>query len=56
MKPLDVVNHFGGVPQTARRLGCTRQAVYQWLARKRIPRLRQFQIQAVSNGALRTKQ
>lgn len=30
MKTKDVINHFGGVRETAKALGLTTQAIYAW--------------------------
>ena len=53
MKPKDVVKHFGGIVQTAEALGVTRQAVYMWLDRKKIPYQRACQIEINTRGALK---
>lgn len=46
----EVINHFGGVVQTALRLGVSRQAVYDWRKSGTIPFARQAQIELESNG------
>ena len=48
-----VVKHFGSVAQVAERLGVTPMAIYQWYRRGEIPAPRQYQLQVLSNGALR---
>lgn len=50
----DVIRHFGGRAQVAKALGLTDSAVYQW--RKRVPLLRQMQIEAITDGALRVQE
>ena len=45
-----VIQHFGGVSQTARALGISYQAVAQWTS---VPEGRQWQIQALTNGQLK---
>jgi predicted site-specific integrase-resolvase len=49
-----VIEHFGGVGQTAARLGVTRQSVYDWRKSGKIPFARQAQIELESNGAFKT--
>lgn len=50
MTTQDCIKHFGSVAELARQLGVTEQAIYQWGTSP--PRLRQFQIQHLSAGAL----
>lgn len=53
MTPAQVVKHFGGKPQTAKALNVTRQVVYLWLKRKKIPEPRAYQIQVLTGGKLK---
>lgn len=53
MTPRDVVKHFGGIVAAADALGVTRQAIYMWLKRRRIPAQRAYQVQVVTGGALK---
>jgi len=53
MKPQAVVKHFGGIVPAATALGVSRQAIYMWLRRRRIPALRAHQIQNVTGGELK---
>jgi len=46
----EVINYFGGVVQTALRLGVSRQAVYDWRKSGVIPFARQAQIELESDG------
>lgn len=48
----EVMARFGTPAATARALGITRAAVCQW-REKRIPLLRQMQIEALTGGALK---
>jgi len=50
----EVIKHFGGVVQTALRLGVTRQAVYDWRKSGKIPFARQAQIELESKGTFKT--
>jgi len=50
----EVINHFGGVCQTAVRLGVSRQAVYDWRKSGTIPFARQAQIELESDGHFKT--
>lgn len=50
MTKKQAIIHFGGIPQLADALGIQRQAVYQW---DEIPRLRQYELERITNGALR---
>ena len=52
MKYKDIIRHFGGVSQTARALGMTRQGVYNWRTQP-IPYPRQLHIQQASRGKLK---
>jgi hypothetical protein len=49
-----VIEHFGGVMQTAERLGVTRQSVYDWRKIGKIPFARQAQIELESGGEFKT--
>lgn len=43
-----VLEHFGGPSALAEKLNIARQAIYQW--ENGIPLLRQYQIQALTDG------
>lgn len=45
-----VIEHFGGVRQTAEALIISYQAVQQWRTAEEIPVSRQFQIEVVTRG------
>lgn len=45
-----IVEHFGGVAETARLLDVSQPAVSQWLKHKRIPPARAVQIEVLSEG------
>ena len=47
----DLINYFGGASKAGKALGVCRQGVYKW--QDGIPELRQYQIEAVTGGALR---
>jgi len=49
-----VIEYFGGVVQTAVRLGVTRQAVYDWRKSGKIPFARQAQIELETDGHFKT--
>lgn len=51
-----VLEHYGGVAETARALGITYQAVQQWVDKNAVPVGRQWEIQAKSQGALTADQ
>ena len=53
MTPKQVVEHFGGVANTAKALKMSRQIIYQWTWDQRIPELRQLWIERKTNGKLR---
>ncbi len=53
MTPEQVVKHFGGKAEAAKALNVTRQVVYLWLKKKRIPEARRYQIQTVTGGKLK---
>ena len=48
-----VIEFFGGAVKTARALKISRQAVYGWIHRERIPAWHAYQIEALSGGALK---
>lgn len=48
----EVIEHFGGVAETARALSISYQAVQQWLDKGQVPEGRQWQIQVLTDGAL----
>lgn len=47
----DVLDHFGSATEAGAALGLSSQAVGQW--RKRVPPLRQKQIEELTGGALK---
>lgn len=47
-----VIDHFGGIANTARALGITYQAVQQWVKAGQIPKGRQWEIQGITKGQL----
>lgn len=51
MKTAEVLEHFGGVRQTAEALGISTQAIYSW--GDEVPALRQPHIQVVTSGKLK---
>ena len=53
MKTKDVIRHFGGIAQTARAIGYTRQGVYKW--GRTVPERAQFLIQVVTGGKFKAK-
>tara|TARA_R110000868_G_scaffold5516_1_gene33131 strand:- start:1224 stop:1412 length:189 start_codon:yes stop_codon:yes gene_type:complete len=48
MTPKQVVKHFGTVALAAEGLGMTRQIIYYWLRRGRVPRLAQLYVSAIT--------
>lgn len=56
MKIKQVIEHFGGVSETAKALSITYQAVQQWVDKGDVPEGRRWQIQAMSNGALKAEE
>lgn len=51
MLKTEVIQHFGGVVETARQLGLSQPSVTNW--EDPLPVLRQLQIEALTHGALR---
>lgn len=51
MKKQDALNHFGGVVELAKALGCKPQAISQW--GETIPQGRAYQIEVLTGGALK---
>ena len=51
MKKKDVIKYFGNISETARQLGCHRQAVQQWP--DIVPLGRQYQIEVITKGELK---
>lgn len=47
----EVIAHFGGVSQTARALGVTRQTIYHWRRKGEMPKLRAMQAQILIDGS-----
>ena len=47
MDPNTVIDHFGGLEETAKALGITKQAVSNWRKRRTIPELRLYQLTAM---------
>ena len=44
MDPNSVIDHFGGLEETAKALGITKQAVCNWRKRRTVPELRLYQL------------
>lgn len=51
MKKQDALNHFGGVVELAKALGCKPQAISQW--GETIPQGRAYQIEVLTGGKLK---
>ena len=51
----EVIKYFGGVGATARALKIESPSVSEWLRRRKVPLLRQFQIEHISKGKLKVK-
>ncbi|MBU2113691.1 MAG: Cro/Cl family transcriptional regulator [Gammaproteobacteria bacterium] len=51
MKKKDVIDHFGGVVETAKALGIKSQSVSGWP--DDVPELRAFQIEKITGGQLK---
>lgn len=47
-----VIEHYGGIAEVARKLSISYQAVQQWVDKGAVPEGRQWQIQALSGGSL----
>jgi transcriptional regulator with XRE-family HTH domain len=47
MDPNTVIDHFGGLEETAKALGITKQAVSNWRKRRTVPELRLYQLTAM---------
>lgn len=52
MQIADVIRHYGSHEAVAKALGIHPSAVYQW-AKRRVPLLRQMQIEVLTGGALK---
>ena len=50
----NVVSHFGGVTKVADALGITKGSVSQW--GETVPLLRAYQIERLTNGALKAEE
>lgn len=56
MKPADVIAALGGTQEkAAAALGVTQGAVSQWSRSGRVPLVRQYQIEVLTQGALRAE-
>jgi len=53
VKTESVIQFFGGVKETADRLGITREAIYQW--GDEVPESRAYQIEVMSEGKLKAR-
>lgn len=51
-----VLDHFGGIAATSKALDISYQAVRQWVDKGEVPEGRQWQIQALTSGALSVQQ
>jgi DNA-binding transcriptional regulator YdaS (Cro superfamily) len=50
--PKQVIEHFGGISETARALGVKPPSVSEWKRRGVVPPIRQFQIHLLTDGVL----
>lgn len=53
MTPREVIAYFGNQNRTAIALEISREAVRKWVDRGAVPKLRQYQIEKVTKGALK---
>jgi hypothetical protein len=53
MTRADAIKHFNGIPALARALGISYEAVRQW--GPSVPELRQYQLERLTNGALKAE-
>lgn len=53
MEPDALISFFGGVNATARALGVKPPSVSEWRAVGRVPHVRQYQVEVLTDGALR---
>lgn len=51
MTRTEAIKHFKGIPALARALGISYEAVRQW--GEEVPDLRQYQLECITNGALK---
>lgn len=56
MKPADVIAALGGTQvRAAQALGVTQGAISQWVVAGRVPLTRQYQVEVLTEGALRAE-
>lgn len=53
MRTKQAIKHFGSAAQLARKLGISRQSINDW--GDEVPEGRQYQLEILTNGALRAK-
>lgn len=53
MTTSEAIKHFDGVQKLADALRVRRQSIWKWKRKGRIPMGRQFQLQAMTKGALK---
>lgn len=53
MKVKDVIEHFGSQTATAKALGVSVPSVWAWVSSKKVPQLRQYQIEKITKGKLK---
>lgn len=53
MTKQEALAHFGTVAKLAKALGISTQAIYDWP--EKVPALRQFQIERITNGQLQAE-
>lgn len=54
MKPLEVIEYFGSQDKAAKALSISQPALSKWVKSGEVPKLRQYQIEKVTNGKLKT--
>lgn len=53
MRTKTAIKHFGSAAELARHLGISRQSIHDW--GDEVPEGRQYQLEILTNGALRAK-
>ena len=54
MTPKQVIEYFETQEKTAKALEVTQQSVAVWVKNGEVPKLRQYQIEKITNGKLKT--
>ncbi len=52
MTPRQVLQYYGSQANASRQLGIKQPSIHEWISKGRVPLLRQYQVQVLTDGML----